>query len=459
VSRPAPISARVLGRAALIALAALSTLGATRARAQSAPAPSAPVQTAPSQSAPVQTAPVKAAPAQPAAKAEPATAESVKGEPAKADPAKPAASGSTASGSVAAGADKPAAPAEKIAEGFEMGELDARSIPLGGALTQDDAVWQEWKRRFLTDQGRVVDTANGQMSHSEGQGYGMALAVAAADRVAFERIWAWTRANLMVRPDELVAWRWEPDKRAGIGDVNNASDGDILIAWALTEAAEFWGEVSYRIAGRRIAVEVSRKTFLLKTAFGAIILPAVLGFTGEERPDGPVVNLSYWVFPALERLKIVAPEVDWKGVTQSGLDLLKAARFGKEKLPPDWLSLKDGKPAPAQNFPVSFGYDAIRAPLYMAFAGIGERDHYAPFVALWRGGAATRKLDLATGAGEALPEGGYRAPSALVLCAATGAKFPPELRRAEANEHYYPATLRLLALAGARMRYPACLQS
>jgi endo-1,4-beta-D-glucanase Y len=444
VSRPAPIPARVLGRAALVALAALSTLGATRARAQSAPV----------QSAPVLNAPMKAAPAQPAAKAEPAKADSVKGEPAKADPARPA-----ASGSVAAGVDKPAAPAEKIAEGFEMGELDARSIPLGGALTQDDALWQEWKRRFLTDQGRVVDTANGQMSHSEGQGYGMALAVAAADRVAFERIWAWTRANLMVRPDELVAWRWEPDKRAGIGDVNNASDGDILIAWALTEAAEFWGEVSYRIAGRRIAVEVSRKTFLLKTAFGTIVLPAVRGFTGEERPDGPVVNLSYWVFPALERLKIVAPEVDWKGVTQSGLDLLKAARFGKEKLPPDWLSLKDGKPVPAQNFPVSFGYDAIRAPLYMAFAGIGERDHYAPFVALWRGGAAARKLDLATGAAEPLPEGGYRAPAALVLCAATGAKFPPELRRAEANEHYYPATLRLLALAGARMRYPACLQS
>ena len=458
MTRPAPIRAPMLVRAALVALAAVATVGATRARAQTAPPPR--TVPAPNAQTPKADAP-RPAPAAPGAKAEAPKSDALKSDAAKAESVKsepPPAAGAGAPGSVAAGVDRAAAP-EKIAEGFEMGELDARSIPLGGALTQDDALWQEWKRRFLTDQGRVVDTANGLMSHSEGQGYGMALAVAAADRVAFERIWAWTRANLMVRPDELVAWRWEPDKRAGIGDVNNASDGDILIAWALTEAAEFWGETSYRIAGRRIAVEASRKTFLLKTSFGTLILPAVLGFTGEERPDGPVGNLSHWVFPALERLQNVPPEGDWEDLTQPGLDLLKAARFGKEKLPPDWLSLKGGKPAPAQNFPVSFGYDAIRAPLYMAFSGIGEREHYAPFVALWRGGAAARKLDLATGAAEPLPEGGYRAPAALVLCAATGAKFPPELRRAEANEHYYPATLRLLALAGARMRYPKCLQS
>jgi endoglucanase len=414
VTRAAPLSLRALTRASLVVLVAAAALGASRARAETPARPQAQTQSA--------------APA----------------------PQPPSAT---------AGADTPAAAPTADPERFEMGELDARAIPLGGALVQDEPLWQDWKRRFVTDQGRVVDTANGSMSHSEGQGYGMVLAVAANDRVAFERIWAWTRANLMVRPDELVAWRWEPDKRAGIGDVNNASDGDILIAWGLAEAAELWGEASYRVAARRIAVEVSRKTFLLKTAFGTLILPAVIGFSGEERPDGPVINLSYWVFPALERLKLVAPEIDWKGVTQSGLDLLKAARFGKDRLPPDWLSLKGGKPATAQGFPAAFGYDAIRAPLYMAFAGIGERDHYAPFVALWRSGAPARKIDLAGGPGEAMPEGGLRAPAALVLCAATGAKFPADLRQPDTSELYYPATLRLLALTGARMRYPTCLQN
>ena len=417
--RVAPPPGRLLARAALISVCAFAAFGAAHARAQGGQV---------GQVGQVgQAAPTRAPAAQ---------------------------------GSVTRGADRPAQAPAPAADGFEMSELDTRSLPLGGVLAQDDAMWQDWKRRFVTDQGRVVDTANGQISHSEGQGYGMVLAVAANDRVAFERIWAWTRANLMVRPDELVAWRWEPDKRSGMGDTNNASDGDILIAWALTEAAEFWGEGSYRIAARRIAVEGSRKTFLLKTAFGALILPAVVGFGAEDRADGPVGDISYWGFPALERLNIVAPEVDWKGVTQSGLDLLKAARYGKEKLPPDWLSVKGDKLAPAKNYPVAFGYDAIRAPLYMAIAGIGEREHYAPFVALWRGGGAARKLDLSgAGAGEPMPDGGFRAPGALIMCAASGVKFPPDLRRPETSEHYYPATLRMLALAGARMRYPKCLQS
>ena len=144
------------------------------------------------------------------------------------------------------------APAAAPDSGFEMRELDSRAIPIGGALA-DNAQWQAWKARFLTDQGRVVDTANGNMSHSEGQGYGMLLAVAANDRVAFERIWAWTRANLAVRADDLFAWRWEPDKRPAVGDVNNATDGDMLIAWALTEASDFWGEPSYRVAARGLA--------------------------------------------------------------------------------------------------------------------------------------------------------------------------------------------------------------
>jgi len=39
------------------------------------------------------------------------------------------------------------------------------------------------------------------ISHSEGQGYGMLLAVAADDRPTFDLLWGWTRAQLMLRND------------------------------------------------------------------------------------------------------------------------------------------------------------------------------------------------------------------------------------------------------------------
>src|SRR6266403_1774716 len=55
----------------------------------------------------------------------------------------------------------------------------------------------------------------------------------------------------------------------------------------------------------------------------------------RDRPDGPIVNLSYWVFPAFRDLKHVAPAVDWEQIIASGLSSIAAARFGGDKMPTD----------------------------------------------------------------------------------------------------------------------------
>jgi endoglucanase len=338
-------------------------------------------------------------------------------------------------------------------------DLDSSARPLGGALRAPE-LWAAYKARFVTEAGRVVDTANGGISHSESQGYAMLFAVAANDRVAFDRIWGWTRANLLVRDDQLLAWRWEPNARPAVADMNNAADGDILVAWALTEAAEFWRDTSYRIAARRIAVEVGRKLVVLGGKDGPLLLPAVAGFAKEDRPDGPVINLSYWVFPAFERLSIVAPEVDWSGLTQSGLVLLKAARFGPAGLPADWISARDGALAPASGFPRVFSYNAIRIPLYMAMAGVGDRAHYAPFVALWTKNPLPAQVDLDSGArGAAFDEIGYRRIADLVLCATAKTPLPGDFFSPGRNENYYPATMQMLAAIAAQTRYGACSKS
>ena len=68
--------------------------------------------------------------------------------------------------------------------------------------------WRQYKDRFVTSEGRVVDNANGDISHSEGQGYVMLIAERLEDRPAFEAVWQWTKSNLFVRGDGLAAWRW-----------------------------------------------------------------------------------------------------------------------------------------------------------------------------------------------------------------------------------------------------------
>jgi endoglucanase len=337
--------------------------------------------------------------------------------------------------------------------------LDSRPMPLGGAL-QSPAAWQAYKARFVTDQGRVIDTGNNFISHSEGQGYAMLLAVAANDRPVFDRVWNWTRANLMVRDDSLIAWRWEPGQRPAVSDINNATDGDILVAWALAEAGEAWGDASYRVAARRIATELARKLILFRTRLGAILLPARSGFHADDRPDGPVVNLSYYVFPAFARFDLIAPEFDWAGVTQTGLDLLDATRTSAQTPPADWLALKDSKVRPADGFQPVFSYNAVRVPLYMAWAGLGETEQYAPFVA-WasRGRGAPPIVEVTSGREVgAFGETGIAAIAALISCVADGAKLPSDFAASRANENYYPATLHMLALVAAQMRYASCLR-
>jgi len=336
--------------------------------------------------------------------------------------------------------------------------LDSHPLPLVGALRNPQA-WSAWKTRFLTEGGRVIDTGNGRISHSEGQGYGLVLAVAANDRPAFERIWGWTRANMMVRDDALVAWRWEPDKRPAVSDMNDASDGDMLIAWGLTEAAEAWGEVAHRTAARRIAVELGRKLIVSKTRLGPYLLPAVAGFAAEDRADGPILNLSYWVFPALARLPLVAPEYDWSGVAQSGLALLKAAQFGAARLPSDWISAHEAL-RPADGFAPEFSYNSVRIPLYLAWAGLGEREHYDAFAAWAHRKGGRFIVNVASGAeSERFVESGYGAVALLTLCAAEDAPLPAAFRTPRSDEHYYPATLHLLAVTAAQMRYGACFKN
>lgn len=236
--------------------------------------------------------------------------------------------------------------------------------------------WRVYRQRFVTPEGRTVDTGNAGVTHSEAQGYAMLLAAAHDDRETFERLWSWTAENLRARGDRLFAWRWEPGQ--GVTDPNNASDGDLLIAWALLRAGERWGEPRYRAEALAIAREL-RAEMTRDSAHGLLLLPGEHGF---DKPERLTVNLSYWVFPALVELERADPAPEWRRLIDSGLELLALARFGRWQLPPDWLQVEP-ELAVAPDFPPRFGYNAVRIPLYLVWAGLGEGARLDPFLDFW----------------------------------------------------------------------------
>jgi endoglucanase len=145
----------------------------------------------------------------------------------------------------------------------------------------------------------------------------------------------------------------------------------------------------------------------------------------------------------------------------TGLRLMDNAQFGPAKLPSDWVALKSGQPQPATGFPAEFSYNAIRIPLYLAWAGFDQPRYHAGFLQMWgkRGPRGFPLVDLAKGqASKWVEEASYEGIPALSACAMKGVSFPTQLRSPQALDHYYPATLQLLTLIAARMRYPSCLK-
>jgi endoglucanase len=324
-------------------------------------------------------------------------------------------------------------------------------VPGARAAVPADA-WNLYRQKFVTAEGRVVDDVNGGISHSESQGYGLLLACLAGDRATFASIFAFTRTELLIRDDGLAAWRWDPKASPHVTDVNNASDGDLLIAEALACAGARWNMPAYTAAARQIARALA-KVALLQRVGETWLMPAAIGFSEKDRPDGPVINLSYWVFEALPTLAKLTGDQRWMQAQASGLKLLD--ELAKRKmLAPDWLSVK-AEPRPAEGFPAQLSYNAIRIPLYLLRAGLADKIRLEPFRQAWAAGVAV--VDVKSGKPvEPLPDAGYRILAAAMACAIDGTPLPAELKTFQPTA-YYPSTLQLLSLSMLSERYPKCM--
>ncbi len=326
------------------------------------------------------------------------------------------------------------------------------------SIGQSDArpgTWSYYKAHFISRDGRVIDYHQNRISHSEGQGYGLLLALGNSDKTTFQTVYDWTQRNLKVRQDALFAWSWGQRITGdwGVIDYNNATDGDLLIAWALMDAGEKWDRPDYTASALKIMATV--KQLLVVQRRKTLLLPSYFGFDHGEQIR---LNPSYFVYPAFARFARSGDAVFWKRLYADCLELSRQSSYTRLNLPADWVTLDDtGQPSMVDNKKGRFGYEAIRVPLYLALAG--ETTALEPFQSYLRLAGQLNYLPLSvnlfdeTVSLNEAPAGFY---AIMGLCSTLmGHKAAADDLFAKATakitretDDYYSNTLYLLAMAG-----------
>jgi endoglucanase len=307
--------------------------------------------------------------------------------------------------------------------------------------------WRAFTVRYVAPEGRVVDTGNGGVTHSEGQGYGLLFAEHFADRATFDSLLNWTQANLRRSGDALHAWRFKPNASVPVDDINNATDGDLLIAWALLRAGQRWDNQDYTDLGTSIAGDLLANC-VREVGGATLLLPAAFGF---EHPGRVIINPSYYIFPALAALADAVPDPAWARLQADGLRLLRLARFGCWRLPTDWVEIVDGaveQVMPAAGWPARFSWDAVRVPLNLAWAGLTDEPAFGAAADFWGDRAEGRPpawTDVSTNA--VAPFAASRGVTAIAELArvSRSAAADPDLPHVGEAEDYFSAALVLLA--------------
>ncbi|MFO1029215.1 MAG: glycosyl hydrolase family 8 [Acetobacteraceae bacterium] len=313
--------------------------------------------------------------------------------------------------------------------------------------------WISFRTRFINDDGRVVDTGNGGISHSEGQGLGMLFAEHFDDRPTFDLIHRWTRASLRRSNDALHVWRYRAGAAGSTADPNNATDGDLLIALALARAARRWNELDKARSAMAIATDISR-LLIVRAGGMLLLLPGLFGFQTDA---AITINPSYYIFTAFDALSHLMPSADWITLRHSGQSIINDARFGRWLLPSDWLQISRSSSdiMPAPGWPPRCSYDAIRVPLYLIWAGLSSPAiaSFAAFYAPRNGAPPPAWVNLQTG-----EEAPYAAPAGMMAvariaaAAAAGVSGPVALPSVADAPDYYSAALVLLSKIAWRER-------
>ena len=315
-------------------------------------------------------------------------------------------------------------------------------------------------------------------STSEGQSYGMFFALVGNDRLRFDRLWNWTKANMLGSDlSRLPGWLWGQGKDGQwkLQDVNSASDADLWIVYALLEASRVWQRPDYRDDALHLLKTIESKLIVDLPGLGKMVLPGPEGFV---QPNALWrLNPSYLPLPLLRRLSKEESNGPWKEIADNTAKMIR--RSSPKGYAADWVGYKGTSPQAGQfvNDPINGevgSYDAIRVYLW---AGITPKNdpHFASLMSVLGGmaqatvanGVPPEKVQVVVGSVDGKSPFGFSAALVPYLIARGQPRVAEQQRRRaqegidaafaqgtqRAEPLYYNVMLSLFAFGWADQRY------
>lgn len=250
--------------------------------------------------------------------------------------------------------------------------------------------YEDYKKEFMSSDGRIMDPERNNITTSEGQSYMMLKSVIIGDKPTFDLVYKWTKDNLQ-RKDNLFAWLWGNDGSGQykILDYNTASDADVDIAFALILAYEKFDDFQYLQEAVPIANSIwNNETKQIGNY--TVLMPGVQQ-TSDEKVE---INPSYFSPYAFRYFQKYDELHEWNYLIDSSYYYLNASMAKtKTGLPPNWFLIDNqGEIVLEDSERSDFSYDAIRvfARVYLDYVRTGEKralpilDKTNYFISKWK---------------------------------------------------------------------------
>lgn len=244
-------------------------------------------------------------------------------------------------------------------------------------------VYQNWKKKYIVDtsDGKIVNTVN-DLSHgvvlSESQGYGMLITVLAANKQQdsekqFYDLYRYYN-NHKIKKTNLMSWRYVQGTKNSQNDImNNATDGDLYIAYALILASETWQ--NHKDLYENTAQNILKDILKYNTNSATKVL-TVGNWANQTSKFYNIVRTSDIIPSFFDKFYVFSNNRAWLDIKKNMVTTLyKSSRQSKSGLVPDFILVSNkgdvrpisyDKNVQLNKHDSDYYYNAFRIPFNLA---------------------------------------------------------------------------------------------